>query len=140
VSETLIIRIEESDYLLAAQSLDRDQVFCRASEFLAVLGEEMSLDVARTSPLETAERAVPRWLMHILPVPCEFLGAPKAFVVAIGTDSPHLAVFVTTAAVLTVGTLDSCSIPSGSGSVGTARSLGCVGSNNEKPGNAYLAG
>jgi hypothetical protein len=54
----LIIRIEESDYHSAAQSLNRNQMFGR--EFLAVFGEKMGLDVAGTSPLETAEQAVSR--------------------------------------------------------------------------------
>jgi hypothetical protein len=112
---TLVIRIEESDYHSAMQSLDSNQVF--GSEFLAVFGEEMSFDVTRTSPLETAEQAVSRWLVYVLPVPCELLGTPKDFI-AIGTDGPHLAVLVTNAAVLTVCTLDSY-MPSESGSVAT---------------------
>jgi hypothetical protein len=113
-------------------------VFCL--EFLAVFGEEMSLDVTRTSPLETAERAVPRSLVYVLPVPRELLGAPKASV-AIGTDSSHLAVHFTTATVLPVSALDSY-MTCESGSVGTTRSLpvGYVGSNHEKPGDAYLVG
>ena len=37
-------------------------------EFLAVFGEEMSLDVARASPLEIAEQAVSPWLVYVLPV------------------------------------------------------------------------
>jgi hypothetical protein len=130
----LIIRIDESDYHSAAQSLDRNQVFGR--EFLAVFGEELSFDVARTCPLEPAEQAVAPLLVYVLPVPCEFLSAPKAFV-AIGTDSPHLAVHVTTAAVLPVGALDSY-MPFGSGSVG--KSLGYVSSDHEKPGGAHLVG
>jgi hypothetical protein len=115
------------------------------SKFLAVFGEDMSLDVTRTSPLETAEQAVLRSLVYILPVPCELLRTPKASV-AIGTDCPHLAVLVTTAAspsrILPVGVLDSC-MPSESGSVETTRSLGCIGSNHEEPGvvgGAYLVG
>jgi hypothetical protein len=130
----LIICIEESDYHSAAQGLDRNPVFGR--EFLTVFGEEMSLDVTRTSPLETAKQAVSRSLVYVLLVPCELLGTPKAFV-AIGTDSPHLAVHVTTAAVLPVGALDSY-MPSESGSVGT--SLGYVSSDHEKPGGAHLVG
>ena len=114
-ASALIIRIEESDYHSATQSLDRNQVF--GSEFLAVFGEEMSFDVTRTSPLETAEQAVSRWLVNVLPVPCELLGTPKDFI-AIGTDGPHLAVLVTNAAVLTVCTLDGY-MPSESGSVAT---------------------
>src|SRR6267154_6281919 len=127
----LIIRIEESDYHSAAQSLYRSQVF--SGEFLAVFGEEMSLDVTRTSPLETAERAVSRLLVYILPMPCELLGTPKAFV-AIGTDSPHLVVHVTTAAVLPVGALD-CYMPSESGSVGKNLRY-YFSSDHEKPGGA----
>jgi hypothetical protein len=107
-------------------------------EYLAVFGEKMGLDVAGTSPLETAEQAVPWSLVYVFPVPCELLRAPKTSV-AIGTDSPHLAVLVTTAAVLPVGALDIC-MPSKSGSVGTIRSLGYVGSNHEKPDEAYLVG
>ena len=57
-------------------------------EFLAVFGEEMSLDVIRASPLEIAEQAVPRSLVYVLPVPCELLGTPKGSF-AIGTDNPH---------------------------------------------------
>jgi hypothetical protein len=105
-------------------------------EFLAVFGEEMSLDVARTSPLETAEQAVSRSLVYVLPVPCELLGTPKAFI-AIGTDSPHFAAHVMTAAVLPVGALDSY-MPSGYGSVGM--SLRYVSSDHEKSGDAYLVG
>jgi hypothetical protein len=130
----LIIRIEESDYHSTAQSLDRDQVFGR--EFLAVFGEEMSLDVTRTSPLETAEQAVSRSPVYVIPVPCELLGTPKAFI-AIGTDSPHFAVHVTTATVLPVGTLDSYT-PSESGSMRT--SLGHLSSDHEKPCGAHLVG
>ena len=96
------------------------------SEFLAVFGEEMSLNVTRASPLETAEQAVSPLFMYVLPVPCELLGTPKAFV-AIGTDSPHLAVHVTTAAALQVGALDSY-MPPESSSVGT--SLGHVSSDH----------
>jgi hypothetical protein len=109
-------------------------VFCR--EFTAVFGEEVSLDVTRTSPFETAEQAVSRWLVYVLLVPCELLGTPKAFV-AIGTDSPHLAVHVTTAAVPPVGTLE-IYMPSESIFVGT--SLGYVSSDHEKPGGAHLVG
>jgi hypothetical protein len=130
----LIVRIEESDYHSATQSLDRNQVF--GGEVLDVFGEEMSLNVTRASPLETAEQAVSRSLVYVLPVPCELLGTPKAFV-AIGTDSPHLAVHVTTAAVLPVGALDSY-MPSESGSVGT--NLGYVSSDHDKPGGAHLVG
>jgi hypothetical protein len=130
----LIIRIEESDYHSAAQSLDRNQVFCR--EFTAVFGEEVSFDVTRTSPLEAAEQAVSRWLVYVLLVPCELLGTPEAFV-AIGTDSLHLAVHVTTAAVPPVDALDSY-MPSESIFVGT--SLGYVSSDHEKPGGAHLVG
>jgi hypothetical protein len=106
----------------------------------------MSLDVTRTSPLETAEQAVSRSLVYVLPVPCELLRTPKAFV-AIGTDNPHLAVHVTTAAVLPVGALDSYMqawgaldsyMSSKSGSVGTG--LGYVSSYHEKPGDAHLVG
>ncbi|SRR6266478_1568136 len=98
----LIIRIQESDYQSTAQSPERNQQF--GGEFLTVICHEMSLDVIRTSPLETAEQAVARSLMYVLPVPCELLGTPKEFV-AIGTDSPYLAVHVTTAAVLQAGAL-----------------------------------
>ena len=106
-------------------------------EFLAVFSEEMSLDVTRTSPLETAEQAVARLLVYVLPVPCELLGTPKAFV-TIGTDSPHLAVHVTTAAVLPVRALDSYTPSGESGSVGT--SLGYFSSDHEKLGGAHLVG
>lgn len=99
---TLTICVEESDHHSAMQSSDCDQVFVR--EILAVFGDEMSLNVTRTSPLETAEQAVPPWLVYVLPVPCELLGTPEAFV-AIGADSPFLAVHITTAAVLLVGEL-----------------------------------
>jgi hypothetical protein len=124
----LIIRIEESDYHSATQSLDRNPVFGR--EFLTVFGEDMSLDVTWTSPLETTEQAVLWSLVYVLPVPCELLCTPKAFA-AIGTDSPHLAVHVTstTAAVRPVGALDSY-MPSESGSVGT--SLRYFNSDHEK--------
>ena len=107
-------------------------------EFLAVFGEEMSLDVARTSPLKTAEQTVSRSLVYVLPVPCELLGTPKTFI-AIGTDSPHFAApsHVMIAAVLPVGALDSY-MPSGYGSVGT--SLRYVSSDHEKSGDAYLVG
>ena len=115
----LVIRIEESDYHSAMQSLDSNQVF--GSEFLAVFGEEMSFDVTRTSPLETAEQAVSRWLVYVLPVPCELLGTPKDFI-AIGTDGPHLAVLITTTAALRVCALGSYML-SESGSVGTTRIL-----------------
>lgn len=101
---TLTICVEESDHHSAMQSSDCDQVFVR--EILAVFGDEMSLNVTRTSPLEMAEQAVSPWLVYVLPVPCELLGTPKAFV-AIGTDSPLLAVHITTAAVLLVGELGS---------------------------------
>ena len=98
-------------------------------EFLAVFGEKMSLDVTRTSPLETAEQAVSRLLVYVLPVPCELLGTPKAFV-AIGTDSPHLVGHVTTSTVLPVDALDSYML-SESGSVVTTRSLRYVSSDHE---------
>ena len=130
----LIIRVEESDHHSAAQSLDCNQVFGR--EFLAVFGEEMGFDVTRTSPLETAEQAVSRSLVYVLPVPCELLATPKAYF-AIDTDSPHLAVRVTTAAVLPVGAMPAGShIPSSSkscsvGSLGT--SLEYISSDYEKP-------
>ena len=97
-------------------------------KFLAVFHEEMSLNVTRTSPLETAEQALSRSLVYVLPVPCKLLGTPKAFV-AIGTDSWFLAVRVTIAAVLPVGGLDSC-MSSESGSVET--SLVYVSSDHEK--------
>ena len=82
----------------------------------------MSLNVTRTSPLETAKQAVSQSLVYILLVPCELLGTPKAFV-AIGTDSPHTVVRITTAAVPSIGALDSY-MPSESGSV--VSSLGYI--------------
>ncbi len=114
--------------------MDRYQVFGR--EFLAVFGEEMSLDVTRTSPLETAKHADSRLLVYVLLVPCELLGTPKAFV-AIGTTDPHLAVHVTTAAVLPVGALNGYTPPE-PGSVGT--SLGHVSSDRGRPGDAHFVG
>jgi hypothetical protein len=98
-------------------------------ESVAVFGEEMSLDVTRTSPLETAEQADSRWIVYVLPVPCELLGTPKAFV-AIGTDSPHLVGHVATSAVLPVGALDSY-ILSEPGSVRTSLARGYVNSDYE---------
>lgn len=95
----LIARIEECNYRSAAQTLDRNQEF--GGEFFTVFGQEMSFNVTRTSPLETAEQAVAPLFVYVLPVPCEFLCTPKAFV-AIGTDSPCLAVHVTSASVLSV--------------------------------------
>lgn len=130
----LIICIEESDYHSAAQSLDPNEVI--GGEFLAVFGEEMSLNITRPSPLETTEQAVSRSPVYVLPVPCELLGTPKAFV-AIGTDRSHLAVHVTTAAILPVGTLDSY-MPSESSFVGTSLNLGYVSSDHDKPGGPVL--
>lgn len=133
----LIVSIEEGDYHSAAQSVDRDQVF----GFLAMLGEEVSLNVTRTGPLETAEEAFPRSLVYVLLVPCELLGTPEALV-AIGTDSPHIAVYVTTAAVLPVSALNSY-MPSWTGFVGTTGSLAYVSSGHGKPGkpgDAHLVG
>ena len=85
----------------------------------------MILDDLRTSPREFAEQAVLRLPVHVPLVPCELLGTPKAFV-AIGTDSPHLAVLVQAAVDLQVGVVDSCSCMhlESAGSVGT--SLGYV--------------
>ena len=133
-TRALVIRIEESDYHSAAQSLEHNQVFGR--EFLAVFGEEMSFDVARTSPFKTAEPAVSRWLVYVLPVARELLGTPKDFV-AIGTltDSPpHLtAHYVATAATgaaaaLLVGVLDSYMSPE-SESYSVEMRLGYISSN-----------
>jgi hypothetical protein len=125
----LIVRIEESDYHSAAQSLDRNEVFDR--EFLAVFGEEMSLNVTRTSPLETAEQAVAPLLVYVLPVPCELLCTPKAFA-AIGTDSPRLAVHAMSASVL--GVLDNHMLSDSRG-----LSLGCdnLYSDHGKPRDTY---
>jgi len=145
-TRALVIRIEESDYHSAAQSLERNQVFGR--EFLAVFGEEMSLDVVRASPFETTEPAVSRWLVYVPPVARELLGTPKGFV-AIGTltDSPPLltAHYVATAAAgavaaLLVGVLDSYMPPeSESDSVGMR--LGYVSSEHKKPGGgAHVVG
>jgi hypothetical protein len=129
----LIIRIKESDHHPAAQSLDHNPVFGR--EVLAVFGEKVSLDVTRTSPLETAEQADSRLLVYVLLVPCELLGTPKAFV-AIGTAKSHLAVHVTTAAVLPVGV--NGYMPPEPGPVGT--SLGYVSSDRGRPGDAHFVG
>ena len=133
----IIIRIEESDYHSAAQSLDCNQVF--GGKFLAVFGEEMGFDVTRTSPLETAEQAISRSLVDVLPVPCELLGTPKAFV-AIATDSPHLAVHVTTAAVLPVSAMPAGTshMPSNSKSCSARTSLGYISSDYENLGDAHL--
>jgi hypothetical protein len=59
----------------------------------------VSLDVTRTRPLNTAEQAVARLLVYVLPVAGELLDTSKASV-AFGTDSPgspRLAVHVTIA-------------------------------------------
>jgi hypothetical protein len=93
---------------MASQSTDRGQAF--GSEFRVVPGKKVNLDVIRTSPLETAERAVARRLVYVLPVPGELLGTSKTSF-AIGTDSLSVPVHVTTVTVLIA--LDSY-MPSGS--------------------------
>ena len=98
----MIICIEESDYLSAAQSLDRNHVF--EGKFLAVFHEKVSLNGTR-SPLETAEQSLSWSLVYVLPVPSELLGTPKAFV-AISTDSWHLR--VTTASCQWVSWIVAC--------------------------------
>jgi hypothetical protein len=96
----------------------------------------MSLDVTRTSPLETAEQAVAPLLVYVLPVPCELLCTSKAFV-AIGTDSPAcLAVHVTSASESVLSVLDNHML---SDSTGRGSGLGCdnLYSDHGKPGDTY---
>ena len=88
----LIVRIKECNYQSAAQSLDRDQEI--GSELFTMFGQEMSLDVTWTRPLERAKQAVAPLLVYVLPMPCELLCTPKALV-AVGTDTPRLAVHLT---------------------------------------------
>ena len=88
----LIVRIEECNYQSATQSLDRDQEI--GSEIFTMFGQEMSLNVTRTSPLEGAKQAVAPLLVYVLPMPCELLCTPKALV-AVGTDTLRLAVHLT---------------------------------------------
>jgi hypothetical protein len=88
----LIVRIKERNYQSAAQCLDYGQEF--GNEIFTMFGQEMSLNVTRAGPLETAKQAVAPLLVYVLPVPCEFLCTPKALV-AVGTDILRLAVHLT---------------------------------------------
>lgn len=120
----LIVRIKECNYQPAAQSLDHDQKF--GSKPFSMFGQEMGLNITRTSPLETAKQAVAPLLVYVLPVPCELLCTPKALV-TVGTDTLRLAVHLTSV-------LDNHMVSCSEGP-----SLGCdnLYSDHGKPGDTY---
>jgi hypothetical protein len=96
----MVIRIHEFDNAPAAEALDSFQHFW--SEFIRVVGNDVSLDFVRASPHELAERASTTWCVHVVHVSSELLVSSKARV-TIYTDRPDLAVHVTTSLVLWLG-------------------------------------
>jgi len=73
----MIVRIKKFYDALAAEALDAFQHFC--CESFRVLGHDVGLDFAGTSPHEIAERAASPRHVHFLHVSLELLNASKVF-------------------------------------------------------------
>ena len=108
----MVISIHEFDNALAAEGLDSFQHFC--SEFIRVVGNDVSLDFVRASPHELAERASTTWCVYVVYVSSELLVSSKARV-TIYTDRPDLAVHVMTSLALWNGVLEGEMSPSSVG-------------------------